>query len=92
MTLSLGLLLIPFGLLLVVWFIFSIVAITKMLRFGFVSRLAVISSFGYVLFAVVALILVVSSLRSVDWSASLDIGTPSISLPNLQDATKPLQP
>lgn len=91
MTLSLGLLLIPFGLLLLIWLVFSIVAITKMLRFGFVSRPAVISSFGYVVFAVVVVVITITSLSAVDWSASLDIGAPDISLPDLKSVTDPLQ-
>lgn len=87
MTLSLTLLLIPFGLLILVWLVFSIVAITKMLRFGFVSRPAVISSFAYVIFAVVVAVVTVTSLSSVDWSASLDIGTPDVTLPSLNSIT-----
>lgn len=91
MSLSLGLLLIPFGLLLAVWFIFSIVAITKMLRFGFVSRPAVISSFAYILFAVVVLVATVSNLSSVDWSATLELGTPSVTIPSLKGVTNTFQ-
>ncbi|MEK7632053.1 MAG: hypothetical protein AAB445_04310 [Patescibacteria group bacterium] len=91
MSLSLGLLLIPFAILLVVWLIFSIVALTKMLRFGFVSRPAVISSFAYIIFAVVVVVATVTSLTAVDWSASLDIGTPDISLPDLKSVTNTFQ-
>lgn len=83
MTLLLWFLLIPFGLLLIVWLVLSIVAIVKMLRFGFVSRPAVISSFAFVLFAVGVLVATMVSLREVDWSASLDLGTPSVKLPSV---------
>ncbi|MEK7570317.1 MAG: hypothetical protein AAB515_02680 [Patescibacteria group bacterium] len=85
MSLPLWLLLIPFALLLLVWLVFSIVAITKMLRFGFLSRPAVISSFAYILFAVVILLTTITGLSAVDWSTSLEIGTPDIALPALPD-------
>lgn len=91
MSLSLGLLLIPFGLLLAVWLIFSIVAITKMLRFGFVSRPAVISSFAYIIFAVVVVVATITSLTSVNWSATLELGTPSLTIPNLKSVTNTFQ-
>ncbi len=83
MTLSLWFLLIPFGILLVVWCTLSIVAIVKMLRFGFVSRPAIISSFGFVLFVVGVLAVTTLSLKDVDWSASFEIGTPSVELPSV---------
>ena len=83
MTLSLWFILIPFGLLLVVWLVLSIVAIVKMLRFGFVSRPAVISSFGFVIFAVGVLVATTISLKEVDWTASVEIGTPSVNLPSV---------
>lgn len=83
MTLSLWFLLIPFGLLLVVWFVLSVVAIVKMLRFGFVSRPAVVSSFAFVIFAVAVLVGTTVSLREVDWSASFELGTPSVELPSV---------
>ncbi len=92
MSLSLWFLLIPFGLLLVVWLVFSMVALTKMLRFGFVSRPAVISSFAYIIFAVVILVTTITNLSSVDWSATLELGTPSVTLPNLKSVTNTFQP
>lgn len=83
MSLSLWFLLIPFSLLLVVWLVLSIVAIVKMLRFGFVSRPAVISSFAFVIFAVAVLVGTTVSLQEVDWSASFELGTPSVQLPSV---------
>jgi asparagine N-glycosylation enzyme membrane subunit Stt3 len=83
MTLSLWLLLVPFGLMLVVWLVLSIVAIVKMLRFGYVSRPAIISSLFFVVFSVAVLVGTAVSLRDVDWSASLAIGAPSVELPSV---------
>jgi len=83
MTLSLWYLLIPFGLMLVVWLVLSIVAIVKMLRFGFVSRPAIISSLFFAAFAVAVLVGTVVSLRDVDWSASIEIGAPNVELPSV---------
>lgn len=91
MSLSLWLLLIPFGLLFVVWLIFSLVALTKMLRFGFLSRPAVISSFGYIFFAVIVVVATAVNLASVDWSATLEIGSSDISLPSLPSVTNTFQ-
>ncbi len=83
MTLSLWLLLIPFGILLLVWFVLSIVAIVKMLRFGFVSRPAIISSFAYLLFSAAVLVGIAVSLWDVHWSASVELGTPDVTLPSV---------
>lgn len=83
MTLSLWFLLIPFGLLLIVWLVLSIVAIVKMLRFGFVSRPAVVSSFAFVIFAVAVLVGTTVGLREVDWSANFELGAPSVELPSV---------
>ncbi len=83
MTLSLWFLLVPFGLLLLVWLVLSIVAIVKMLRFGFVSRPAVISSFAFVLFSAAVLVGITVSLWGVDWSTSLEVGTPTVELPSV---------
>lgn len=83
MTLSLWFLLVPFALVLGVWLVLSIVAIVKMLRFGFVSRPAVISSFAFVIFAVGVLVVTTVSLREVDWSASVELGAPSVELPSV---------
>jgi asparagine N-glycosylation enzyme membrane subunit Stt3 len=83
MTLSLWYLLIPFGLMLVVWLVLSIVAIVKMLRFGFVSRPAIISSLCFVVFSVAVLVGTAVSLHDVDWSASIAIGAPSVEFPSV---------
>ncbi|MFA6588369.1 MAG: hypothetical protein WCT08_04860 [Patescibacteria group bacterium] len=82
MTISLWLLLIPFGLVLIVWLFLSIAAITKMLRFGFLSRTAVISTFMFLVFAIASLTISIISLRQVNWTAEYTIGTPTINIPN----------
>jgi asparagine N-glycosylation enzyme membrane subunit Stt3 len=74
--------LILFGLLLLVWGTLSIVAVTKMVRFGFLSRPAVISSFIYVAFAAAVLIVTAVSLRNVDWTTDVSVTTPSITIPS----------
>jgi asparagine N-glycosylation enzyme membrane subunit Stt3 len=69
------------GILLLVWGILSIVAVSKMVRFGFLSRPAVISSFAYVTFAAIVLVITAASLRNVDWSQNFSVTTPSITIP-----------
>ncbi|PIS40702.1 MAG: hypothetical protein COT26_01930 [Candidatus Kerfeldbacteria bacterium CG08_land_8_20_14_0_20_43_14] len=80
---SLWLLLIPFGLLVIVWLFLSIAAVLKMLRFGFLSRTAVISTFAFLVFSIAVFATSIISLSQVDWSASYTFGTPSINLPNV---------
>jgi len=84
MSLPYSVILIPFGLVLLVWAGLSIVAIVKMMRFGFLSRSAVMSTFFYAAFCAIVLVLAVSNLRDVDWSSQYTVGTPSLTLPSLQ--------
>ncbi len=82
MSTSALIILIPFGILLLVWLVLSIVAVTKMVRFGFLSRPAVMSSFAYVAFAAIVLVVTAASVRNVDWSADFTVTTPSITIPS----------
>ncbi|RJO59640.1 hypothetical protein C4546_00940 [Candidatus Parcubacteria bacterium] len=85
MTLSLWLLLIPFGLVFGVWLILSAAAVLKMLRFGFLSRAAVISVFLFISFSVATIVVIFIFLRQVDWSSGVTLGSPEINLPNVND-------
>ncbi len=84
MTVTYVLILIPFGLILLGWAIFSIVCIVKMLRFGFLSRQAVMSTFVYVAFVTVVILVGALNLRGVDWTTPYTFTVPGISLPSVQ--------
>lgn len=82
MSTSSLILLVLFGILLLVWGILSVVAVTKMVRFGFLSRPAVMSSFAYVAFVAIVLVVTVASIRNVDWSTDFSVTTPEITIPS----------
>lgn len=79
MEFSASLMLIPFILLLLAWGFFSVIAIRQVLRFGFLTPVAVLSSCAYLAFSLIIVTLVVTELRGVDWSTVVTVPFPSFS-------------
>ena len=92
MTVPYAAILIPFGLVFIGWAIFSIICVVKMMRFGFLTRVAVMSTFIYLAFTAIVVVIGVASLRDVDWSTAYTISIPSISLPGVTSSNTSILP
>ncbi len=73
MTFSLSLLLIPYLLFLLLWLIFSIVAVYHMMKFGFKNFTTFFTTFIFIGVSVLMLITTYNFIEQIDWQAQVTI-------------------
>ncbi|MCG2700844.1 hypothetical protein L6267_01610 [Candidatus Parcubacteria bacterium] len=73
MTFKLSILLIPYLLFLLLWLIFSLVAVYHMIKFGFKNFTTFFTTFIFVAVSLALLAVSYSFLIQIDWNASVSI-------------------